>query len=249
MATKPEKQKLPAYLSYTSFIKFINGLRETSIPQKVDRSVMPKASGSQVSATFAALKFLGLIGEDDRPTDRMQKLVHAPDEERSPILAETLKDCYSFLFDDETFNIEKATTNQVVEKFRGRDISGSTVTKSVAFFLSMATAAGVKVSPHVKAPPAPKSTVKRTPRTPSNADGADDFDDAAFEEEDDTTVQKFEIPIPGKQSVKVIVPSDLDADDWEMLQSMITVYVKRWKGFTGKPVIAPNATSNEPKLP
>jgi hypothetical protein len=29
----------------------------------------------------------------------------------------------------------------------------------------------------------------------------------------------------------VIVPQDLDADDWEMLQSMITVYIKRWKGF------------------
>ena len=27
----------------------------------------------------------------------------------------------------------------------------------------------------------------------------------------------------------------LDADDWEMLQSMITVYIKRWKGFKSKP--------------
>lgn len=241
MAAKNEKQKLPAYVSYTSFIKFINGLRETSIPQQVDRSVMPKASGSQVSATLAALKFLGLTGDDDKPTDRMQRLVHAADDKRAPILSEMLRDCYDFLFDDEAFNIEKATTNQVVEKFRGREISGSTVTKSVAFFLSLATAAGVKVSPHVKAPPAPKSSVKRTPRIATAAGAQDEADDESFEEDDDPEVEKFEIPIPGKQSVKVIVPSDLDADDWEMLQSMITVYVKRWKGFAA----APQKTANE----
>ena len=51
----------------------------------------------------------------------------------------------------------------------------------------------------------------------------------------------FSVTIPGKQSVKVIVPSDLDADDWEMLQSMITVYVRRWKGFAA----APQKTANE----
>lgn len=47
----------------------------------------------------------------------------------------------------------------------------------------------------------------------------------------DSETERFEIPIPGKRSVRVIVPRDLDADDWTMLQSMITVYINRWKGF------------------
>lgn len=72
-----------------------------------------------------------------------------------------------------------------------------------------------------------------------------DANEAEEQEDDDDDynqdVEKFEIPIPGKQSVKVIVPSDLDADDWEMLQSMITVYVRRWKGFAA----APQKTANE----
>jgi hypothetical protein len=49
---------------------------------------------------------------------------------------------------------------------------------------------------------------------------------------------KFEVPIPGKPSATVIVPADLDADDWEMLSSMMTTYINRWKKFTVKPAQA-----------
>ncbi len=42
---------------------------------------------------------------------------------------------------------------------------------------------------------------------------------------------RFEVPIPGKPSAVVLVPDDLDADDWEMLNSMMTTYISRWKKF------------------
>lgn len=42
-------------------------------------------------------------------------------------------------------------------------------------------------------------------------------------------VERFEIPLPGKPSAVVIVPKDLNADDWEMLTAMMAIYVKRWK--------------------
>lgn len=42
---------------------------------------------------------------------------------------------------------------------------------------------------------------------------------------------RFEVPIPGKPSAVVIVPGNLDADDWTMLSQMMTIYIGRWKSF------------------
>jgi len=58
VATENGKKISPAYVGMSFFMKFINGLRETSIPPQIDRTVMPKASGSQISAVVNSLKFL-----------------------------------------------------------------------------------------------------------------------------------------------------------------------------------------------
>lgn len=42
---------------------------------------------------------------------------------------------------------------------------------------------------------------------------------------------RFEVPVPGKRSVTVIVPNDLDAEDWAMLNVMMSAYIERWKKF------------------
>ena len=46
-----------------------------------------------------------------------------------------------------------------------------------------------------------------------------------------TGTLRFEVPIPGKPSAVVTVPGDLDAEDWSMLSSMMTIYIERWKKF------------------
>lgn len=52
---------------------------------------------------------------------------------------------------------------------------------------------------------------------------------------------RFEVPIPGKPSAVVMVPDDLDAEDWEMLNAMMTTYIERWKKFPAKQKNAPQA--------
>jgi len=42
-------------------------------------------------------------------------------------------------------------------------------------------------------------------------------------------VERFEIPLPHKAPAIITVPKDLDADDWEMIASMMATYIKRWK--------------------
>lgn len=225
----------PAYVSFQAFVNFINKLRDTSVPHRIDRSLMGNQSGSLISALIAALRFFDLIDEVQRPTPLMNALVKASDEERKDVFKQMFEKGYASILSDSNFHLESATTAQLTEKFREAGVSGSTIAKCIALFLNLAKAAAVTVSHHIKAPTlsrangkkSAKNSAKRDAETESDGHAAPDIDS----EGDNEDVERFEIPIPGKPSVRVIVPRDLDGDDWEMLQSMITVYIKRWKGF------------------
>lgn len=225
MAAKNGKQVLPAYVSWSSFIKFINGLRDTHIPLQIDKSLMATASGSQQSSMLAGLRFLRLIDENGKPTAFMQQLVEASDQERPALLKLMVEASYTFLFGgDDQLPLDKASGQQVVEKFREQELTGSTVSKAIAFFLAAAKAADIKVSHHIKPPASSGPTrAKRTPRR----DDADDYE----EEEDEASleVQKFQIPIPGKPSAVFSIPADLEDDDWEMLKTMLDAYITRMR--------------------
>lgn len=224
MNATPEKPVLPAYVSYPSFIKFINGLRETHIPLQIDKSLMPTASGGQVSAMLAALRFLRLIDANGIPTDHMKQLVEATDETRKPLLKSITESSYDFLFGDESFPLAKASGQQVTEKFRAQSLAGSTVSKAISFFLSLAKACDISVSPHIKPPPLTRTATKRN----NGRNKGGDFEEANEEEVDDldqNEIQKFQIPIPGKPNAIFIIPKDLSQDEWAMLKTMLDAYV------------------------
>ncbi|MCW5603927.1 MAG: DUF5343 domain-containing protein [Burkholderiales bacterium] len=228
MPAKTEKQILPAYISYSYFINFINGLRESGIPSQIDKSLMRTASGSQQSSMLVSLRFLRLIDENGKPSSLMKQLVEAADDARPAVLKLMLEEAYGFLFSAEDFSLENASGQQVIDAFKQQEATGSTISKAIAFFLSAANDAGVKVSPHVKAPPAPRNMPKRNNRPKPAQNGYeaedDDEDDAANDD-----VQKFQIPIPGKPSAVFTIPKDLEDDDWEMLKTMLDAYIARMR--------------------
>ena len=142
---------------------------------------------------------------------------------------------YKFMADG-SIDLSRATGAQVEEKFRAYGVTGETVIKSMSFFIAACREAGVPVSAYVKLPKSTRPNgAAKAKKARTLAQGAAAVDESDEDEEPEGDVERFEIPIPGKASVRVIVPSDLDGDDWEMLQSMITVYIKRWKGFKNKP--------------
>ncbi|WP_462370425.1 DUF5343 domain-containing protein [Oxalobacter formigenes] len=234
MSSIPEKKLSPPFVSHKSYTNFINTLRDyESLPDVIDKSLMPKSSGSQITAIMSALKYLGHIDETGKLTDSFKKYICASDEERKPIMAQLLRKNYDFLFSDTNFDLSRATTGQVADKFRSLGISGSTVTKAISFFLAAAKDADVNISVHVKAPPPPRSSSGNTTRKQIKRSKDEDSVRNEQRESDlnNDQTERFEIPIPGKSSVQVIVPKNLDADDWSMLQSMIQAYINRWKGF------------------
>jgi hypothetical protein len=238
MATAPEKPATPAYTSYKPLVTWLNGFRDDKhIPLRVDKSHLPKASGSVQAGHMAALKFLKLIDGNGKPTELFERFVMADDGARAAILAAMLKDSYSFLFAEADFDLARASSKMLEEKFRACDIKGSALQRAVSFFLAAAKDAGVKLAPGLKAPPSPPRTEKKSNgsgKPAAEPDGDDDEDDDSDDKKDDPQALKFEIPIPVNRKVKISIPADFNEDDWDLLQTMFSAYVKRWKGFAAK---------------
>lgn len=230
MSMSLEKNPTPAYGSFKTLISFANDVREGGhVPMQIDRTLMPKLSGSAATETISTLKFLGLVhGEKAKPTEMFDKFVMASDEKRKEVLPGIVRNSYAFLFNAPGFDIERASSQQVADLFRGEGVNGSTLVRAIAFFLASAKDAEIKVSNNVK-PPKSQSNSSRSkkekkpdivkPLLPR------DIEPPKHE------VHRFELPIPGKPSVIVLIPQSLDSDDWDMFKDMFNIYVNRWKNF------------------
>jgi hypothetical protein len=160
MASKPEKTTKPPYVSFVTFTNALNRLRDIGVPSRVDASVFHGQSGSGIAALLGALRYLKFIDEAGNPDDSFRQFVDADDNDRAVILKAILLDRYDFIT-KANIDLKTASARQVEEAFRAQGIEGSTVTKSVSFFLAAANMAGLSTSPHVKAPKPPRTGVKR----------------------------------------------------------------------------------------
>lgn len=156
MATESGTELKPPYVAYRSFANFIDGLRQTGIPDRIDRSVMPGYSGAAQSFLLLALKFFRLITDTGSPTDALKKLVEHKGAEKA-ILADIVKRSYGFIFNDD-FNLKAATEAQMLDKFRDTGLGGETVRKCLSFFLQICEASDIAVSPYLKSQQRQSST-------------------------------------------------------------------------------------------
>lgn len=148
-----EKQKKvsPPYATFGAFVSFLNKMRETSVPSRIDPSVFGNASGSVSYSVIAALKYLRLIEDDGKPTKTFSALVNASDDARAPILSEVIRNGYPSLFGG-SLDLKNATSAEFDEHMRKEfDVQGSTVDKIAAFFILAAKLAGIPLSPHLVA--------------------------------------------------------------------------------------------------
>jgi hypothetical protein len=146
-AEKPT-ESTPPYVAYKSFTNCIGSLRESGLPNRIDRSIFPGLSGATQSFLLATLRFLGLINSEGTPSPSLKDVVENPHNERA-VLSKAIKEKYSFIFDG-GFNINSATASQLEDKFRERGLSGQTIRKAVSFFTALCESSGIPLSPHLK---------------------------------------------------------------------------------------------------
>ncbi len=162
--------RTPPYTSYRTFKTFIEDLREHGLPSRIDRSVLTRFSGVVGTQLTHALRFLGLIEDEGRPTERLRELANAEDAGRWPeTLLELLRQEYAPIF---AIDLETATPSHFNEAFRKAfPAADAVVQKCVTFFLYAANDAGVKISGRVLKGRKPRSLTprRRHPAAPSPA--------------------------------------------------------------------------------
>lgn len=195
-------RRIPPYLSFRTFRGFLDGLRVSGVPTRVDRSVMASKSGSTQALLLSAIRYFGLASENGLPTADLEGLVQTEGKERQEVWHRILVRAYPNLF---KLDLQRATTQQVSEALAREGLSSQdTIRKSLNFFSLAAKDAGIKLSPHIK-PYAGRRQSGRRPR-------------ALVEEEQATSTLGASIV---KSEVKA-------SNNWQMLLSKFPDFDPSW---------------------
>ena len=97
MADKPENATpLPPYISYKTFTNFMDKMKNTTVPPRIDSSVLTNYAGSVARQLVLALKYMGLIQQSGATNDVLKKLVRSyGTEEWKDALGEAISDASS----------------------------------------------------------------------------------------------------------------------------------------------------------
>lgn len=229
MAEEDQKPTVPPYVTYTTFHNWIMGLRKNGLPSHITRSVLP-GSNSGKATMAVSLRAMGLIDGNGEPSKLLLQLTD-PKEDYASILKAILENTYSFLTDG-SIDLKNTTTEKVVEKITKLGASGSTVSKCMAFFLAAAKAAGITVSPWVKAPPPPRSASPRKGRKLGKQQDLEEEEEDTNEIDEDVESENMTvIPIPlhGMADGKILLPADLEEEDWAYAVNMAKFILENYR--------------------
>jgi hypothetical protein len=224
------KQLAPPYATFSAFVNFLNKLRDTGVPSRIDPSVFGNASGSLSYSIISALKFLKLIDENGTPSQQFIDLVGAKDEGRGVLIRPLIQKNYPSLFKPPV-HLNSMTAGQFDEHMRQEyGVSGSTIDKVALFFISACKLAEIPVSAHLlsRKPIATSSAAKKSAKQRRRDDGDEDADD-------ETPPPPFNPPAPTKaleyQLIDLMSEPDIEAEVktsiWSIVQYLMARKAKK----------------------
>jgi hypothetical protein len=150
MTTERNRKHLPPYVSYRTFHNFVDRLQQQGTPQRIDRSYWGDIlSGSTGPQLMAAMRFLGLIDANGKPTDRLKQLVPAEGDKKTQLIRTIASDSFSFVMKG-SLDLSSATYAQLEEAFHNNfSLTDDVKRKCVKFFIAMASDSGMAISPHI----------------------------------------------------------------------------------------------------
>ncbi len=224
MLDRARSSGTPPYTSYRTFKTFIEDLHQHGVPSRIDRSVLTRFSGVVGAQLMHALRFLGLIEEDRRPTQRLRELMKAHGGAHWPAtLLEVLRQEYAPIF---AIDLETATPSQFNGAFRKAfPAADAVVQKCVTFFLYAANDAGVKISGRVLKGRKPRSLTppRKAARPTRSPPPAEEFEAPAAQPPPASAVSDDKKP-----SELLLTHLDLDAMDDEQ-QAAVWTLLKYFK--------------------
>lgn len=224
MAKNTDDSKMnPPYVAFGTFKRFVESLKETAVPSRIDRSVLPKMSGVTQSQLTSALKFLGMISSDGVTNQSLHDIVKAYGSDQwADALGKIINEAYYLIVED--LDIASGTANDLRNDFRKRgNIEGQLLVKSIRFYLKAMEEAKWEISPHFKAPSLPAvNKFKRKKKRQaglSKPTASDSADDQSITDSEIREQMSGMIRLPVGKNRTVFLPSDLDDADCDAIEA------------------------------
>jgi len=228
MTTAPDAKKrgnLPPYTSFKTLTGFVQKLKETTVPNRVDGSVLRSYAGSVARQLVLTLKFLKLIEQNGATLERLKKLVAAYGTDNWKMeIGDLMSESYSPIIGN--LDLDNGSYLQLADAFRVVGADGVVLDRAISFYLSGLKEAGMQYSPHFESRP----RRSRQEKTRASKKKINDNGDDGGEDDDliiPPTMAKFNLPIPDKGAAIIVLPVDISSDDWEMINLMMKAYVSR----------------------
>jgi hypothetical protein len=223
----------PPYVPFSTFLNFVERLKSTSTPSKIDNSIMPNLAGGVRGQVRSALRFLCLTDSDDHVTTIFRELIQAHGTDSwGPALAAVINAAYAPILNG--LDLSGATPALLLNKFRVAGVTGQMAEKSIRFLLAALESAGQSFSPHLASRGALSSS--KTVRRPGKPRGESSRGKEHEQDEElepvtasppSPGVRSFTFPVPGEPDIKVEVPEQIDDPDvWAMVDATLRSYIK-----------------------
>ena len=173
MPTEEKKHaSAPPYNSLSTFTTFLNWLREMKVtPSHIDRSLWSTTfAGSVGTQLMTGLRFLHLL-DGERPTDELEKLARAREEDRNPLLADLVRRVYGEAVVNE---MESGTPKRLNDALSALGTTTATHDKARSFVINVAKLAGIPVQPSISKQARIRKTSGARRRSKSNGGAASD---------------------------------------------------------------------------
>jgi len=164
MDTAEKKLPVPPYVAYKTLKNFLDRFNQ-GLPGRIDRGLMGSMSGAAQSQVTTALRYLGMISENNIPTEAMKRYVTGEESQRKDALRDMLSKAYPFIFAS-NFDFSTATASQLREEFDAKTTAtGETIGRCIAFLKDAALDADIVVSRFITQKKARTASAKRKPVT------------------------------------------------------------------------------------
>lgn len=142
----PQNQPAPVapYLPWKIFLASFDAFAK-EIPHRLSRGSWQE-SGLVQGQLMGAYRFLGLIDNDDKPTDVLAALVE-DDDDRPRIIGVLLEEHYPELLARDLKTMTMEMLNDLMGRYR---VGGATRRKAITFFLHAAKFSGMRLSPSIQ---------------------------------------------------------------------------------------------------
>ncbi len=195
----------PPYIPYRTFINSLDVFEAHGLPPQIDRRIWKTQPSGVQGLIFAAYKFLGLIEESGKPSDRLAGLVKDK-EHRVSQVEKLLRSAYPEILGKH--DLAKMTPKMLEDEFeRAYAVQGDTKRKGITFLLQAAKGAQIPLSGFLESQ---VRIVRKSRRFTSKRETTERDPESGLESDGESTV--VPIPLAPGRIVRIELPGDWDAN-------------------------------------